>query len=164
MKFCIYIICRQCHLFEDKKKSNNKYQNSISVIHHCTQCNCENCTKSILHILDSSPFLTCTQTTCLIDWLFENLGLCSVLRAFEQGGIFIVPHLLWHEALVFPVSTERLSHSVASYDTQWDVENLFSLGSSQIPIQSPLTTHKGRLRTFSYPYAHGSQNVWWSIC
>jgi hypothetical protein len=23
-----------------------------------------------------------------------NLGLCSALRAFEQGGIFIVPHLL----------------------------------------------------------------------
>jgi hypothetical protein len=24
----------------------------------------------------------------------QSLGLCSVLRAFEQGGIFIVPHLL----------------------------------------------------------------------
>jgi hypothetical protein len=24
----------------------------------------------------------------------QNLGLCSALRAFEQGGIFIVPHLL----------------------------------------------------------------------
>jgi hypothetical protein len=24
----------------------------------------------------------------------ENLGLCSTLRAFVQGGIFIVPHLL----------------------------------------------------------------------
>jgi hypothetical protein len=24
----------------------------------------------------------------------KNLGLCSALRAFEQGGIFIVPHLL----------------------------------------------------------------------
>jgi hypothetical protein len=24
----------------------------------------------------------------------QNLGLCSVLMAFEQGGIFIVPHLL----------------------------------------------------------------------
>jgi hypothetical protein len=28
------------------------------------------------------------------------------LKAFEQGGIFIVPHLLWHEASVFPISTE----------------------------------------------------------
>jgi hypothetical protein len=24
----------------------------------------------------------------------QNLGLCSALRAFELGGIFIVPHLL----------------------------------------------------------------------
>jgi hypothetical protein len=24
----------------------------------------------------------------------QNLGLCSVLNAFEQGGVFIVPHLL----------------------------------------------------------------------
>jgi hypothetical protein len=24
----------------------------------------------------------------------QNLDLCSALRAFEQGGIFIVPHLL----------------------------------------------------------------------
>jgi hypothetical protein len=55
----------------------------------------------------------------------QNLGLCSVLRAFELGGIFIVPHLLWHGASVFPVSSEGLSHSVASYDTQGDVEDLF---------------------------------------
>jgi hypothetical protein len=26
--------------------------------------------------------------------------ICSVLRAFEQGGIFIMPHLLWHRASV----------------------------------------------------------------
>jgi hypothetical protein len=26
----------------------------------------------------------------------NNLGLCSELRAFEQGGIFIVRHILWH--------------------------------------------------------------------
>jgi hypothetical protein len=24
----------------------------------------------------------------------HNLGLCSALKAFEQGGVFIVPHLL----------------------------------------------------------------------
>jgi hypothetical protein len=24
----------------------------------------------------------------------QNLGLCSALKALEQGGIFIVPHLL----------------------------------------------------------------------
>jgi hypothetical protein len=55
----------------------------------------------------------------------QNLGLCSALRAFEQGGIFIVPHLLWHGASVFPVSSEGPPHLVASYDTRGDVEDLF---------------------------------------
>ena len=55
----------------------------------------------------------------------QHLGLCSALRAFEQGGIFIVPHLLWHGASVFPVSSEGPPLSVASYDTQGDVEDLF---------------------------------------
>jgi hypothetical protein len=55
----------------------------------------------------------------------QNLGLFSALRAYEQGGIFIVPHLLWHGASVFPVSSEGPLHSVASYDTQVDVKNLF---------------------------------------
>jgi hypothetical protein len=76
----------------------------------------------------------------LIDWLFkvlrlaqefftymkvtiagerlQNLGICSALRVFEQKRNFIVPHLLWHGASVFPVSSEGPPHSVASYDTQ----------------------------------------------
>ena len=41
----------------------------------------------------------------------QSLNLCSALRAFEQGGIFIVPHLLWHGASVFPVSSEGPPHS-----------------------------------------------------
>ena len=55
----------------------------------------------------------------------QNLGLCSALMAFEQGGIFIVPHLLWHGASVFPVSSEGPPHLVAFYDTRGDVEDLF---------------------------------------
>jgi hypothetical protein len=48
----------------------------------------------------------------------QNLGLCSAPRAFEQGGIFIVPHLLWHGwTSVFPVASEGPPHSVANYDT-----------------------------------------------
>jgi hypothetical protein len=43
----------------------------------------------------------------------QNLGLCSALRTFHQGGIFIVPHLLWHGTSVFPVSSEGPPHSVA---------------------------------------------------
>jgi hypothetical protein len=48
-----------------------------------------------------------------------------VLRAFEQGGIFIVPHLLWHGTSVFPVSSEGPPHLVDSYDTHGDAEDLF---------------------------------------
>ena len=55
----------------------------------------------------------------------QNLGLCSALRAFEQGGIFFVPHLLWHGASVFPVSSEWPPHLVAFYDTQWDAGDIF---------------------------------------
>jgi hypothetical protein len=57
----------------------------------------------------------------------QNLGLCSALRAFEQGGIFHVPHLLWHGTSVFPVSSKGPPHSVASYmyDTRGSVEDLF---------------------------------------
>jgi hypothetical protein len=55
----------------------------------------------------------------------QDLGLCSALRAFEQGGIFIVPHLQCHEASVFLVTSERPPHAVASYDTHGDVYELF---------------------------------------
>jgi hypothetical protein len=58
----------------------------------------------------------------------KNLGLCLALRAFEQGGIFIVPHLLCHGASVSPVSSEGPSHSIASYDMQGDAEDLFLPG------------------------------------
>jgi hypothetical protein len=62
----------------------------------------------------------------------QNLGLCSALRAIEQGGIFIVPHLLWHRASVF-----------------------FQTHPKDRPIQSPLTTHKCVLRIYSSPDPHG---------
>jgi hypothetical protein len=55
----------------------------------------------------------------------QNPGLCSAVRAFEQGGIFIVTHLLRHRASVFSISSEGPPHLVASYDTQGDVEDLF---------------------------------------
>jgi hypothetical protein len=55
----------------------------------------------------------------------QNLGLSSALTAFEQEGIFIVPHPLWHGTSVFPVSSEGLPLSFALYDTRGDVEDLF---------------------------------------
>jgi hypothetical protein len=58
-------------------------------------------------------------------WRLRNIDLCSALRVFEQAGIFIVPHLLWHGTSVFPVSSEGPPHLVASYDTRRDVEDLF---------------------------------------
>jgi hypothetical protein len=61
----------------------------------------------------------------------QNLRLYSSLNPFEQWMIFIVPHLLWHGALVFPVSSEGPPHLVAFYDTQGDVEDLFQPGSSR---------------------------------
>jgi hypothetical protein len=55
----------------------------------------------------------------------QNLGLCSALRAFQQGGIFIVSHLLWHKVSVFPVSSVGPPLIIASYDIKGGVEGLF---------------------------------------
>jgi hypothetical protein len=55
----------------------------------------------------------------------QNLGLCSVLSVFEQGGIFYHATPLWHWTSVFPVSSEGLSHLFASYNTQGDAGDLF---------------------------------------
>jgi hypothetical protein len=49
----------------------------------------------------------------------QKLGLFSAFGDFEQGGIFIVPQMLWHRVSVFPVSSEGPPHSVA---TQGDVD------------------------------------------
>jgi hypothetical protein len=61
--------------------------------------------------------------------------LCSALRAFGQGGISIVPYLLWHGTLVFPVSSEGPPYSVASFYTLGDVEDLFWPASSRVNIE-----------------------------
>jgi hypothetical protein len=45
----------------------------------------------------------------------QNLNLYTALWTYEQEGISIVLHLLWHGASVFPVSSERPSQLVASY-------------------------------------------------
>jgi hypothetical protein len=51
----------------------------------------------------------------------QNLGLCSALGAIEQGGIFIVPHILWQGTMDFPVSSEGPPHTTTSYETWRDV-------------------------------------------
>jgi hypothetical protein len=47
----------------------------------------------ILHVLFYIPLNLYGEVTITGEWL-PNLGLCSALRTFEQGGIFIMPHLL----------------------------------------------------------------------
>jgi hypothetical protein len=66
----------------------------------------------------SRIFHLCGDVTITGEGL-QNLSLCSALMAFEQGEIFIVPHLLWHGALIFLVSNEGPLESGG-----W-VENLF---------------------------------------
>jgi hypothetical protein len=82
----------------------------------------------------------------------QNSGLCSALRAFKQGGIFMVQNLLCYGILVFPVSSNGLPHSIASYESQGNTKDLFLPRSSRIPIQSPFTTRKGMLRTYSHAF------------
>jgi hypothetical protein len=91
-------------------------------------------------------------------WRAAKYSLCLALRTFEQGWIFIVPHLLWHEASVFSGLIRRtapfsrlLRHTrgcegyiltwiltgpllVASYDTQGNVDDLFLPGSSWMSL------------------------------
>jgi hypothetical protein len=67
-----------------------------------------------------------------------------MLRAFEQGGIFIVPYLLQHGTSVLLVSPKGLPHLlVASYNTQRDVEDLLSQ-----------VTHYDGDHTFKYGKSH----------
>jgi hypothetical protein len=47
-----------------------------------------------------------------------------VLRAFEQGGIFIVPHLLWNGTSFFSGLIQRTAPFSRLYDTQGDMEDL----------------------------------------
>jgi hypothetical protein len=90
----------------------------------------------------------------------QNLGLCSALRAFEHRGIFIVPHLLRHGALVFPVSSEEPPHSVASYDTHGDVEDLFLHRSWRSPSVASYDMQRDAEDLYSYPDPHGFSSIW----
>ena len=61
----------------------------------------------------------------------QNACLCSASMAFEEGGIFIVPHLLWHGALVFVVSSEWPVQCTAFHDKQWENIPVFLPGYPQ---------------------------------
>jgi hypothetical protein len=57
--------------------------------------------------------------------LLQNLRIYLALRAFEQGGIVIVLHVLWYRASDFLVLSEVPPLSVASNDKQGDAYDLF---------------------------------------
>jgi hypothetical protein len=85
-----------------------------------------------------------------------NLGLCSALRAFEQGRIFIMPHLLWHGTSVYMVSSERpthMSHSgIRTLYTRIEVLNLYL-----ITIWICMYMH---IYTFYYTIQHCHFRMW----
>ena len=51
-------------------------------------------------------------------WKAAKLGPLLDAYDFDQGGIIIVPHLLWHGTFVFPVSIEGPPHQFALLDKQ----------------------------------------------
>jgi hypothetical protein len=55
-------------------------------------------------------------------WSVGEFNLCRWV--FRDRPVSI-SHLLWHGTSVFPVSDEGPPHSVASYDTHGDAEDLF---------------------------------------
>ena len=67
----------------------------------------------------------------------KQIGLCLTLKAFEQGGNFIVPHLLWHRNSIWQSHPKGL------------------------PIESPLTTHMGMWRIYFYTDPHRLYHGMW---
>jgi hypothetical protein len=85
----------------------------------------------------------------------QNLGLCSALRALEQGGILIVPHLLWREASFFSGLIRRTAPFSRLLRHTRGCEGSVLTRILMGPYQSPFTTHKGMQRTYSNPDPHG---------
>jgi hypothetical protein len=77
----------------ERGKAETPYVTLYTVIYECTV------------LRPAQEFFTYNETSPFASKRLQK-GLCSALRAFEQGGIFIVPHLLWHGVSVFLVSSE----------------------------------------------------------
>ena len=60
-----------------------------------------------LFIVPLKPFFHLHKDVTFAGEGLQKLGLFSALMVFEQGGVFIVPSLLWHGASVFVVSPEE---------------------------------------------------------
>jgi hypothetical protein len=104
----------------------------------------------------------------------QNLGLCSVLRAFDQGGIFIVPHLLWHGTSVFPGLIRRTAQVSRLLRHAWGcggpIITRFLTGhiSKQIPeyrkiLNDHSTTNWGRTNKLSANVLMQKVIPYWSL-
>jgi hypothetical protein len=85
--------------------------------------------------------------TTIAGEVLQNLDVCSAHRAFEQGGIFIVPHLLWHGTAVFLGLIRITTPSSRLVWSTRGCEGSILTSSSRVPIQSPPTTLWGPIRT-----------------
>ena len=67
----------------------------------------------------------------------QNLALCSALilyKAFKDGGIFIVPHLLCHGASVFVASLKNCPYFVSFLRQASGAENLFPVSYTHLTL------------------------------
>jgi hypothetical protein len=71
----------------------------------------------------AQEFLTYIGVVTIAGEGLQNFGLCSALRVFEQGGIFIVPHLMWHETLVLHFRLLLQNHC-ANFNQSWHKSSL----------------------------------------
>jgi hypothetical protein len=67
------------------KKKKKNWMGALVCIVYMILIDCFTSRSKIFH-LHGDVTITCEE--------LQNLGLCLALRAFVQGGIFIVPHLL----------------------------------------------------------------------
>jgi hypothetical protein len=135
---------------------------SYHIINWFEHCKCKNVIKGIVSKL-TIKFWMCQKCGTMIDWLniycftsrsrifhlyedvtiagegLQNLGLCSALRAFEQRGIFIVPHLLWHDTSVFRCHP-RTAPFICLLQHAWGCRE---------PILTRILTGRGKMKDYN---------------
>jgi hypothetical protein len=80
--------------------------------------------------------------------------------ARSSGPLFIVPHLLWHGASVFRVSSKGPPHLVASYNTQEDPHG------SWVQYENDAHTHCHLKKFYNQVYLRSAickiaNQIWW---
>ena len=105
------------------------------------------CLRFFVPLENVSPIWRCHHCR----WRAANFDLCSALKAIEQWGFFILPHLLWHGASVYnghlwgPVTltpiaiAEGLAVAVSRAVTTW----FYNLGLSRLGFEHPTFRLRG---------------------